>query len=76
MVRGIQNARKEKGLEITDRIKLLVGGDESLKGAFVMFREFICTETLAVEAEWNPNVQNAIELDSEGQKWRFFIEKA
>ena len=58
LVRGIQNLRKERGLEVTDRIELTVsatGGDSSLAEAFERFREYVMTETLSVSAQWVPS---------------------
>jgi len=58
LVRGIQNLRKDCGLEVTDRINLFVSASENtadkvtLKKAFAMFRDYISEETLAVSAEW------------------------
>ncbi|ULQ59862.1 isoleucine--tRNA ligase [Brucepastera parasyntrophica] len=60
LVRGIQNLRKEKGLEVTDRIKLSVSATqaqpeedrEKLKKAFTLFRDYLMAETLSVSAEW------------------------
>ena len=75
LVRGIQNLRKESGLSVTDRIRLTVGGDALLEGAFHMFREFIVGETLAVSAEWDSDVSGA-DVSAEDATWRFRIEKA
>ena len=57
LVRGVQNLRKERGLEVTDRIKLTVSaasgatgaeGRALLKKAFDRFRDYLASETLAV----------------------------
>ena len=52
LVRGVQNLRKEAGLEVTDRIRLRVGGDEALKKALDAFTDFVRSETLAVAVSW------------------------
>lgn len=74
LVRGIQNLRKESGFEVTDRIELSVGGSESLKSAFEMFKEFISGETLASSAAWNENTSGA-EIDCEDAKWIVSVKK-
>ncbi len=55
LIRNIQNLRKDKGLEVSDRIKLtfaFVEPDQSeTKEALKLFGEEIKTETLAVELE-------------------------
>jgi isoleucyl-tRNA synthetase len=45
-VRGVQNLRKESGLEISDRIRLEVQVDAGLQAAIEAFEDFIKNETL------------------------------
>jgi isoleucyl-tRNA synthetase len=52
LVRGVQNARKEAGLEVTDRIALCIFGSPKLKLAWETFSDYIASETLAVSIEW------------------------
>ena len=52
LIRGIQNARKEMGLSVTDRIELIVHGSDSLKEAWDRFGEIAAAETLTVKSEW------------------------
>ncbi len=60
LVRGVQNLRKERGLDVTDRIRLEVssasssGGEGAslLKKAFERYSDYLAAETLAVSAEW------------------------
>ncbi len=49
LVRGVQTLRKESGLEVTDRIRLVVAGDDELKAALAAHRDFVARETLAAE---------------------------
>ena len=55
LVNRIQRLRKDSGLEITDRISLVIGGSEEVREAAETFQSFISGETLAttyaVEAE-------------------------
>ena len=76
LVRGIQNLRKESGLNVTDRINLTVGGDDELKAAFAMFESFVSGEVLAASVKFDSNVQNATAVESEDKKWSISIEKA
>lgn len=49
VIRAIQNARKQAGLNVDDRINLiLLADDENLKQAINEFRDEICKEVLAV----------------------------
>jgi isoleucyl-tRNA synthetase len=52
LVRGIQNLRKESGLEVTDRIELALDGPAAVREAAEAFREHLLAETLAVSVEW------------------------
>ncbi|MDX6653564.1 MAG: isoleucyl-tRNA synthetase, partial [Solirubrobacterales bacterium] len=47
IVRSVQNARKEAGLEITDRIALGLGGDDELLEVVREHESYIAGETLA-----------------------------
>ncbi|RPJ08574.1 MAG: isoleucine--tRNA ligase [Spirochaetaceae bacterium] len=52
LVRGIQNMRKNRGLQVTDRISLILHGDPQVKEAVENFSEYLSRETLAVAWEW------------------------
>jgi isoleucyl-tRNA synthetase len=58
LIRGIQNARKEMNLEVTDRVKLQIYGSQTLKEAWDNFSTLVASETLASETAW---------LETEGQ---------
>jgi len=75
LIRGIQNARKEQGLSVTDRIKLTVHGSESLKEAWNFFGETAAAETLAVETAWTI-VDGQIPLEAGEETWLVKIELA
>ncbi len=47
LVNRVQNLRKEKGLEVTDRISLQIEKSEDTFDAIQSFKDYICTETLA-----------------------------
>jgi len=67
LVRGVQNLRKERGLEVTDRIALTVSAAagsadeaaETLKKAFTRFRDYLMSETLSVSADWTASFSAA-----------------
>jgi isoleucyl-tRNA synthetase len=47
LVNRIQNIRKNSGLEVTDRIHILLEDVDSVREAVKLYGEYICTETLA-----------------------------
>jgi isoleucyl-tRNA synthetase len=51
IVHAVQSARKAAGLEVEDRIELMLGGDEALVGAARAHGDYIAGETLAVRLQ-------------------------
>jgi isoleucyl-tRNA synthetase len=49
IVRSVQDARKQAGLEVSDRITLGVSGSEAVETALAEHREYLMAETLATE---------------------------
>jgi isoleucyl-tRNA synthetase len=52
IVRGVQNLRKETGLDVTDRIRLSVYGDDKVQSSVEDFIDYLSEETLAEELNW------------------------
>ena len=57
MVNRIQNLRKETGLEVTDRIRLIVEKREEIVDAVNNNIAYICRETLMDELVWQDTLQ-------------------
>jgi isoleucyl-tRNA synthetase len=53
IVHAVQNARKEAGLEITDRIELTLGGDEELLAAAREHEPYVAGEVLATAVTYD-----------------------
>jgi isoleucyl-tRNA synthetase len=47
LVRAVQDARKQAGLEVADRIELFVEGDAAVTAAVAEHRDYLMSETLA-----------------------------
>ncbi len=62
-VNRIQRARRDAGLEVSDRIKLVYSGDERVLEALGIHAEYVARETLATEFEPGPTVQFDAEID-------------
>jgi isoleucyl-tRNA synthetase len=82
LVRGVQNLRKEGGLEVTDRIKLALAGDEELKRSLDSFLDFVRAETLATSVTWAegagvPGLAGAYaDIEAGDKVWRAAVAKA
>ena len=77
LVRSIQEARKQAGLEVSDRIVLGISGTAGVEAALAEHRDYVMTETLA--SDWQ--VGQASALFAEGRKlgddeWRIEFTKA
>jgi isoleucyl-tRNA synthetase len=75
LVRGVQNLRKDSGLDVTDRIILRLAGPDRLKAAWETFAAYVSTETLAVSVEWG-RAEGQVPLDAGNEQWMVKIEKA
>ncbi|MDR0451637.1 MAG: isoleucine--tRNA ligase, partial [Treponema sp.] len=75
LVRGVQNLRKELGLEVTDRIRLSLYGPDRLRAAWEAFADYAAQEVLAREVIWE-KAENAAELDAGDEKWLVKISRA
>lgn len=75
LVNRVQNLRKDKGFEVTDRIKLFVEKNNETYNAFNNFQNYICAETLAsIFIEDKLNNSEEVEL-IDGLKVRIYLEK-
>ncbi|MBR3523359.1 MAG: isoleucine--tRNA ligase [Bacilli bacterium] len=71
-VSKVQNLRKTTGLDIADRIKLYYSGDDEVKEALEMFKDYVTKETLATEFIYQENSEH---IDLNGHDATYAIEK-
>jgi isoleucyl-tRNA synthetase len=75
VVRAVQEARKQAGLEVSDRIALALGGDEELLAAAREHEAYIAGETLATSVDYG--AEGAGEKATiEGRELRIAVSKA
>jgi isoleucyl-tRNA synthetase len=77
LIRTVQDARKQAGLEVSDRIVLGVSGSSAVDEALEHFREYLMSETLAVEwrvGQADPIVRDSRALDE--HEWQIEITRA
>ena len=67
-VSKVQNLRKTKGLEITDRITLYYQGTPAFENALEMFKEYIQEETLATEIVKKEDITETFDINGESVK--------
>ncbi|WP_405568325.1 isoleucine--tRNA ligase [Polaribacter sp. Asnod6-C07] len=75
LVNRIQNARKDTGLEVTDKIKLTVLKFENLQQSISDNKDYIMSETLTKELVFVDKLTNGTEIEFDTIKSKIFIEK-
>jgi isoleucyl-tRNA synthetase len=75
LVNRIQNARKDNGLEVTDKIKLTVLNFENLQKSITDNKTYIMSETLTKELVFVDVLSNGTEIEFDTIKSRILIEK-
>ncbi len=75
LVNRIQNGRKDTGLDVTDKIKLLVQRYADLEEAVTINQNYIMSETLTKELVFVDNIENGIEIEFDTIKSNILIQK-
>ncbi|MFD2968166.1 isoleucine--tRNA ligase [Sphingobacterium bambusae] len=75
LVNRIQNLRKEKGLEVTDRIHVNVTQNPEIQDAVNNNLSYICTEILAESLDFKESVESGDTIDIDGIELKVFIVK-
>jgi isoleucyl-tRNA synthetase len=75
LVNRIQNARKDTGLEVTDRIKLTVLNFENLQQSITDNKAYIMSETLTEALVFVDELNNGTEIEFDTIKSKILIEK-
>jgi isoleucyl-tRNA synthetase len=76
VVRAVQNARKDSGLEITDRIELALGGDPDLIAAARRHDAYLSGETLATSIAFDGEAAGAIQVQVDGRPLSIALTRA
>jgi isoleucyl-tRNA synthetase len=75
LVNRIQNLRKSSGLEITDKIDIILSKNEHSDAAVETFRDYICNQVLGNSLTLADHVEDATELDLDEFKLQINISK-
>jgi isoleucyl-tRNA synthetase len=75
LVNRIQNARKDSGFEVTDKIKLTVLKFENLEQSIKTNQDYIMSETLTKELVFADELSEGTEVEFDGIKSKIVIQK-
>lgn len=76
LINRIQNLRKEKGFEVTDRIKVTLAQNTEIQEAVKDNLSYICTEILADSLEFNDALMGEIDvIEIDSMELQLLIEK-
>jgi isoleucyl-tRNA synthetase len=75
LVNRIQNARKDTGLEVTDKIKLTLLEDQNLEQSVSENKAYIMSETLTKELVFVDELKKGIEIEFDAIRSKILIEK-
>jgi isoleucyl-tRNA synthetase len=62
-INRIQNLRKDKDFELTDRLSVYIVENEKLRKSLNQFKSYICAEILADSIDWVPEIHDGISID-------------
>ena len=74
IVHAVQNARKEAGLQVTDRIELVLGGEQELLAAAREHQPYLSGEVLARSVSYGGAEGRGIEID--GRRLQIALRRA
>lgn len=75
MINRIQNARKDRGLEVTDRIKLTILKFGDLQESIDNNKEYIMSETLTEELVFVDQLIDGLDIEFDTIKSKILINK-
>ena len=75
LVRGVQDARKSAGLEVSDRIILHVSGGERIAKALAAHHDYVCEQVLAVEVAEDLKDGFSAEQSAGDERWMIALKR-
>ncbi len=77
-VNRIQNARKDSGFDVTDKINIIIQTHNHLDKAIINFKDYICSQTLGESIKIDEKVEqnNSIVVEVNNFKTMLYIEKS
>ncbi len=75
LVNRVQKERKDSGLEVTDKINLVIQERAELKSAIINYTNYICAEILAEKIDIAPALDNGTEIEINDVTFKILISK-
>ena len=75
LVNRVQNHRKDRGLEVTDKIDIFLKNEPKLEAAVLENKRYVLSETLAKNLYFKPMIEEGYILEFEDIKTEIFIKK-
>ncbi len=75
LVNRIQNARKDAGFDVTDKVKVVLQNQEQIEQAVAAFEDYIKSETLTNSILFEVDVKNGTEIEFDELKTNLLISK-
>ncbi|UMB59322.1 isoleucine--tRNA ligase [Lutibacter sp. A80] len=75
LINRVQNLRKESGLEVNDKIKLIIQKNDILEGSIEANEDYIKTETLTSELVFKELVEKGTEIAFDNVSTKILIQK-
>ncbi len=75
IVHAVQNARKDAGLEITDRITLALAGDPDLLAAAQAHQDYLASEVLATSVAYDSAATNGATAKIDGRELKIGVSR-
>ena len=63
LIRAVQQARRDAGLDVSDRIVLTLGADSSVRTQVEPHIPMVSEETLAVQVTWDDSADRSVEIE-------------
>lgn len=74
-INRVQNIRKERKFELTDRIFVRILNNTVLNTAIVKYKDYICAEILADELLFVDSLEDATDIEIDGNLLKVHIQK-
>jgi isoleucyl-tRNA synthetase len=59
----VQQARRDAGLQVSDRIRLTLGADPAVRSQIEPHQALVAGETLALQVDWDDSAPRSTELE-------------